>query len=85
MTSPLQITKRIDKLHLVEGDIIVVRDIELLKVLCQMEMPAGAPRCPVIFAPDGIEKLSRQALQEMLASSDVLKDEPEPNLIEEPS
>lgn len=77
--SPTAIRKALDKLRLTEGDILIVKDISLLHAIIKLDMPPGTPSCPVIYAPDGIDKIRRESLQEILDKS--APSEPEPTRI----
>lgn len=67
----------LQKLHITEGDIIVVSDYEVMGVLTSHPMP-GIPTVPVIFSEGGIDSLALtdiKTLRESLAAAERLEQE----------
>src|ERR1700733_4684244 len=64
MDSPKDI---IEKLHLCEGDIIVVRDSDVAMQLAGMTWPPETSHCPIVVAPDGIYTMTADQLRGQLA------------------
>jgi hypothetical protein len=54
------------RLRLREGNIVLVRDIETLEALERMVAPKGMPNCPIVFAPQGVHRLTREYLEKLL-------------------
>ena len=60
--------KAIRRLRLRKGDIVVVNDSNLIQSLSQIkgvEFPV-----PIIYAPDGIKRVSKEYLQKILKEKD---------------
>ena len=65
----------LQKLHIVEGDIIVVSDLEVMGALGAYPMP-GIPQVPFIFSPDGLGSIGTidiKTLREVLAAAEKLE------------
>jgi hypothetical protein len=60
--------RAIRRLRLREGDVVLVRDSETLRALMETcrEM-SEVPPCPIVVAPEGVHRLSREYLQRLLA------------------
>jgi hypothetical protein len=56
----------LSKLSLKTGDVIVVRDEETLRYLSQVKVPGIEGVVPLVFAPQGIQVLSRTDLLNLL-------------------
>ena len=54
------------RLRLREGDIILVRDDETCSNLAATRMPEGFPCCPIVVAPEGVHRLSKEYLRKLL-------------------
>jgi hypothetical protein len=67
--SPALMASRIQKLSLARGDVVVVKDYETLKFLAEMPIHLDFV-VPLVFAPQGIEKLTRQDLLNLLEQAD---------------
>lgn len=59
--------KTIRRLRLREGDIVVVKDLQTLRTLEQMGPVKGAHACPIVFAPEGIKRCSREYIDKLLS------------------
>lgn len=59
----------IKKLHLTPGDILLVKDIHTLEALAQLGQAVNFT-VPLVFAPQGIETLTRQDLLNLLEQLD---------------
>lgn len=55
----------LQKLSLTPGDVLVVKDFETLRFLDMAKLPLKFT-VPLVFAPHGIEKLSKQDLLNLL-------------------
>lgn len=64
---PTDLVPIIEKLSLKEGDIIVVRDPDVAKVLSSIKWPPSTPPCHIIVAEEGIQAISADALRSHLA------------------
>ena len=62
---PSSVRKLIQRLRLEPGDILVVRDWEIVSQLVETPI-SGVPQIPIIYAPNGIEKMKREDLQAIL-------------------
>jgi hypothetical protein len=60
--------KQIRRLRLREGDIVVVRDMESLRQLAGIKSMKGIPSCPILFAPNGVHRLNKKYLKNLLES-----------------
>ena len=63
--------KALRRLRLREGDIVLVRDYETLGALEQAGrgMKEGTvPNCPIVVAPEGVHRLSKEYLRKLLNS-----------------
>ena len=61
------LSRAIEKLHLEKGDILIVRDDNIIDVL--MELPLDLmPRVPIIYAPSGLEKCDLQTLLDIVSA-----------------
>jgi hypothetical protein len=58
--------KTIRRLRLREGDIVVVKDTATMHALVRMGQSKGVPNCPIVFAPSGISRLSREYLRKLI-------------------
>ena len=56
----------IQKLNLQKGDILVCKNWESLKMLGELKIPGIDFQIPLVFAPEGIQKLNRQDLLNLL-------------------
>jgi hypothetical protein len=54
------------RLRLKEGDIVLVRNPLTLEALMRVEMPEGTPSCPIVYAPEGVHRLSKDYLRRLL-------------------
>jgi len=61
--------KALKRLHLRQGDILVVSDAETLNRLkrCGAQPPPGVKSIPVVLAPEGIERVPLEKLKELVA------------------
>lgn len=55
----------LQKLNLTPGDVLVVKDHETLRFLAEVKLPIPFV-VPLVFAPQGLQKLSRQDLLNLL-------------------
>lgn len=53
------------KLRLKEGDIVLVRSRETMSELVNLTFE-NTPKCPIVFAPDGVHRLSKEYLQKLM-------------------
>jgi len=67
--SKAALTSVVTKLRLEPGDVIVVRDFEVLQALEHIKLP-NPFQVPLIFAPSGIDKLKRADLLNILEQLD---------------
>ena len=60
--------KALKRLHLRQGDILVVSDAETLNRLkrCGAKPPPGVKSIPVVLAPEGIERVPLEKLKELV-------------------
>lgn len=58
--------QHIQKLSLRYGDVLVVRDVETLHYLSAVKVPGIEGTIPLVFSPQGIEKLTRTDLLNLL-------------------
>lgn len=73
----------ISKLNLQKGDVIVCKDIRTLEYLSKVHLPLPFT-VPLVFSPEGIGKLNRQDLLNLIEQLDQ-NDMPTPSLVEMPS
>ena len=61
--------RRIARLRLQEGDILVVNNAEDLRRLinCRPKLPKGLHSVPVVIAPEGIKKVSLKQLKQIVS------------------
>lgn len=59
----------ISKMNLQKGDVLVCRDYQTLDYLAHVQLPLGFT-VPLVFSPQGIQKLSRQDLLNLLEQLD---------------
>lgn len=61
--------KRIQKLRLQAGDVIVVSDYETAYRLqhCGYKLPAGVTNMPIVIAPEGIRRVKLSTLKTLMA------------------
>lgn len=59
----------ISKLNLQQGDVLVCKDFETLNYLSKVHMPLPFT-VPLVFSPQGVEKLSRQDLLNLIEQLD---------------
>jgi uncharacterized protein YfaA (DUF2138 family) len=64
--STASMLSRFEKLHVEKGDVLVVRDMETLRYLSQVKVPGLDGIVPLVFAPQGIQKLTREDLLNLL-------------------
>jgi hypothetical protein len=67
-----RIARSLSKFHIEAGDILIVKDYEAMGVLCAMPLP-GIPQCPIIYAPDGLDKVDIETLRTVLAAAEQLQ------------
>ena len=66
-----ELRRQIRVLRLQAGDIVVVKNMETARRLVEgCKGMAGVPQCPVVIAPEGVEKVSRARLLRLLASTE---------------
>ena len=74
----------IEKLSLSRGDIVVCKNIEALELLSSQKVPGIDFPVPLVFAPEGVQKLNRQDLLNLLEQLETPV-VPAPEAIEMPS
>jgi hypothetical protein len=62
--------KAIRRLRFREGDILVVKDQHIMESLRKLSAVKGVPACPIVFAPEGIKRFSRDYLERLLARAE---------------
>lgn len=62
--------KQIRRLRLREGDVVVVHDEFTLRTLAGIHGMKGIPNCPIVFAPEGVHRLSKEYLKKLLGRPD---------------
>ena len=73
----------ISKLNLQKGDVLICKDHHTLEYLSQVQLPLGFI-VPLVFSPQGVEKLNRQDLMNLIEQLDQ-NEMPAPSLVEMPS
>jgi hypothetical protein len=64
------VEKALRRLRLREGDVILVRDHETLERLVQAgRAMKNIPDCPIVVAPQGVHRLSKDYLRRLLADT----------------
>lgn len=52
----------IEKLHLEPGDILVCKDSDAVEQLTKLQIPNVTFPVPIVYAPNGIQKMTREQL-----------------------
>jgi hypothetical protein len=65
----------ISKLNLQQGDVIVCSDYQTLDYLSRVQLPLGFT-VPLVFSPNGVEKLNRQDLLNLIEQLDQAPETP---------
>lgn len=60
----------LSKLTIKTGDVLVCKDFETLRYLSTVQVPGISGTTPLVFAPNGVQSLTRQDLLNLLEQLD---------------